>query len=114
MKTLMLLITAGLLAALPAKAIDVEASYVTSNGTLTQWTPGTSFVMTEAGTPITYSYGPQVVYTTRSGVVIPEANLRTRVLVGQPVSVRYVTEGDRRVIRRVIVDDDDDDDDDDD
>jgi hypothetical protein len=114
MKTLILLVTAGMLSALPLAAADVEASVVTSTGTVAQYVPGSTFVMTEPTGPVTYAYGPQVTYVTRSGTVIPETELRSRIVAGTPVSVHYVTEGDRRVIRRVVVDSDDIDDDDDD
>jgi hypothetical protein len=103
-----------MLGAMPLAAADVEASVVTSTGTLSQFEPGTTFVMTEPTGPVTYHYGPKVVYVTRSGAIIPEPELRTRLVVGRPVSVHYATEGDRRIINRVVVDDDDADDDDDD
>jgi hypothetical protein len=105
MKTITLLAAVGMLGALPLSAADVQASVVTSSGTLSAYEPGSSFVVKETSGPVTYGYAPQVTYVTRSGTVIPETELRQRLVVGRPVSVQYVTEGERRLINRVIVDD---------
>jgi hypothetical protein len=118
MKTITLLAAAmGMLTALPLTAQTVvKSTTVASRGTLAEYEPGSRFVMTEASGPVTYHYGPNVVYKTSSGVAIPEAEYRTRLVAGAPVRVHYVTEGDRRVIHRVVLRDrgDKDDDDDDD
>jgi hypothetical protein len=37
--------------------------------------------------------------------VITEDELKTRIRVGLPVSVQYVTDGDNRVISRVVIED---------
>jgi hypothetical protein len=116
MKTFALIAAAvGMLGALPLTAQDVRAAtVVTSRGTVSAFEPGTRFVVTEPSGPVTYSYGPNVVYKTSSGVVIPESEYRTRFVSGAPVRVHYVTEGDRRVIKRVVLRDRGDKDDDDD
>jgi hypothetical protein len=113
MKTITLLAVAlGALAALPLRADDVKI--LSSRGTISAYEPGTRFVVTESGAPVTYQYGPHVVYKTSSGVVIPESEYRTRFVSGAPVRVHYVTEGDHRVIQRVVLRDRGDKDDDDD
>ncbi|MDP1589573.1 MAG: hypothetical protein Q8M07_17605, partial [Prosthecobacter sp.] len=107
----------GVFSALPLTAQTVvKTTTISSRGTVSTYEPGTSFVMTEASGPVTYYYGPNVVYRTSSGVVIPETELRTRIVAGSPVRVHYIKEGDRRVIQRVVLRDrgDKDDDDDDD
>jgi hypothetical protein len=71
-------------------------------------------VVTEPTGPVTYTYGPDVVYRTSSGVVIPQTELQTRFVAGAPVRVHYVKEGDHRVIKRVVLRDRGDKDDDDD
>lgn len=118
MKTITLLAAIlGMLTALPLSAQTVvRTTTVASRGTVAEYDPGNRFVMTEASGPVSYHYGPSVVYRTSSGVVIPEAEYRTRLVAGAPVRVHYVTEGDRRVIQRVVIRDrgDKDDDDDDD
>ena len=117
MKTITLLAAAiGMLSALPLAAQDATVRIVASRGTLSEFEPGTRFIVTEPSGPVTYHYGPSVVYRTSSGVVIPEAEYRTRFVAGAPVRVHYVTEGERRVIQRVVLRDrgDKDDDDDDD
>lgn len=102
MKTLMMMTACGLLAAAPLKAADVVAT-VTSSGTIAEWTPGANFVLTEPAGPVTYAYGPEVVYVNPAGAVIPAAELQTHIRVGTPVRVHYVMQGDRRVINRVVL-----------
>jgi hypothetical protein len=77
----------------------------TSTGTVTEYVPGTTFIVKETTGPVTYRYGTKVVYVTSSGKAIPEAELKTRIKVGNPVSVEYVSEGDARVVNRVVIDD---------
>lgn len=77
----------------------------TSNGTLTEYVPGTTFIMKEDSGPVTYRYGKEVAYVTKSGKVITKDMLNSRIRVGNPVSVHYITDGDNRVISRVVIDD---------
>lgn len=75
------------------------------NGTITEYVPGTTFIVKETTGPVTYRYGKKVIYETKSGQVITDADLATRVKVGAPVRVFYDMDGNARVVSRVIVDD---------
>ena len=75
-------------------------------GTITTYSPGQTIVLKETAGPRTYRFGKTVTYVTRSGRTLDEDAVKTRIKVGVPVHVHYVTEGDRRVIRRVEVDED--------
>ncbi len=75
------------------------------SGTVTEYVPGTTFIVKETTGPVTYRYGDKVVYETKAGQVITDADLATRVKVGAPVRVYYNMDGDARVVSRVIVDD---------
>lgn len=77
----------------------------TSTGTITEYVPGTTFIVKETSGPVTYRYGKTVAYVTKSGQVITEEAMKTRIRVGIPVSVQYVLDGDNRVINRVVIDD---------
>jgi hypothetical protein len=55
---------------------------------------------------VTYHYGKNVTYVTKSGKRLSDEDVRTRIKIGVPVSVDYITEGDNRVINRVEVDED--------
>lgn len=77
----------------------------TSTGTITEYVPGTTFIMKETSGPVTYVYGKTVTYVTKSGKVITEDALKTRIKVGNPASVRYVLDGENRVISQVVIDD---------
>lgn len=104
-KTLLTLACA--LVASAAIAADVETTTTTtSSGTLTEYTPGSAFVVKESSGPVTYRYGKHVTYVTKSGKTLDEDAVRTRLKVNTPVSVGYTTEGDNRVINRVEIDDD--------
>jgi len=74
-------------------------------GTITEYTPGTTFIVKETSGPVQYKYGKEVVYITKSGKKLSADEIRTRIKVGAPVRVQYGTEGAARVISRVEIDD---------
>jgi hypothetical protein len=76
------------------------------NGTITEYTPGNVIVLKESSGPRTYHFGKTVTYVTRSGKVLNEDVVRTRVKVGAPVRVHYVGTGDNVMVDRVILDED--------
>ena len=77
-------------------------------GTITTYTPGETIVLKETTGPRTYHFGKTVTYVTRSGKVLDEDAVKTRIKVGVPVRVHYVGEGDAMMVDRVIVDEDED------
>ena len=76
------------------------------NGTITEYTPGNVIVLKETSGPRTYHFGKTVTYVTRSGKVLDEDVVKTRVKVGAPVRVHYVGTGDNVMVDRVILDED--------
>ncbi len=89
----------------PDGSQETTIKTTTSTGTITEYVPGTTFILKETSGPVTYSYGKTVTYVTKSGKVITESDLKTRIKVGVPVSVHYVTDGANRVISQVVVED---------
>lgn len=85
---------------------DEVVTTTTGSGTITTYEPGSTFVVKESSGPVTYSYGKSVTYVTRSGKVLTDADVKTRIKVGVPVKVHYDKDGDHRVIKKVEVDDD--------
>ena len=75
-------------------------------GTITEYTPGNVIVLRESSGPRTYRFGKTVTYVTRSGKVLDEDVVRTRVKVGAPVRVHYVGTGDNVMVDRVVLDED--------
>ena len=75
-------------------------------GTITEYTPGSAIVLRETSGPRTCRFGKTVTYVTRSGKVLDEDIVRTRLKVGVPVRVHYVGTGDNVMVDRVIVDED--------
>jgi len=76
------------------------------SGTITEFTPGSAIVLKESSGPRSYHFGKTVTYVTRSGKVLDEDVVRTKVKVGVPVRVHYVGTGDNMMVDRVIVDED--------
>jgi hypothetical protein len=76
------------------------------NGTITEYTPGSVIVLKETSGPRTYRFGKTVTYVTRSGKVLDEDTVRTRVRVGIPVRVHYVGTGENVMVDRVTLDED--------
>ena len=74
------------------------------NGTITEFTPGSTIVLKETRGPRHYRFGKTVTYVTRSGKVLDEDAVRTRVKVGVPVRVHYIGTGDNMMVDRVILD----------
>src|SRR5262245_2613157 len=77
-----------------------------ANGTITEYTPGSAIVLRETSGPVRYRFGKTVTYVTRSGRVLDEDVVRTRVKVGVPVRVHYVRTGADMIVDRLIVDED--------
>ena len=77
-----------------------------ANGTITEFSPGSTIVLKETSGPRHYRFGKSVTYVTRSGKVLDEEVVKTRVKVGVPVRVHYTRTGDAMMVDRVILDED--------
>lgn len=84
---------------------STSTSTTTSTGTISEYTPGSTFIVKESSGPMKYRYGKKVTYVTKSGKTLSDEEVRTRIKVGAPVSVHYDTEGSDRVISRVEIED---------
>jgi len=76
------------------------------SGTITEFSPGSTIVLKESTGPRHYRFGKTVTYVTRSGKVLNEDTVRTRIKVGVPVRVHYTGTGDNMIVDRVILDQD--------
>lgn len=107
-----LLLSIALAVAAPFAWAQVSATTSTTTttteggGTITAFTPGTTVVLKESSGPRTYRFGKTVTYVTKSGKVLDEDMVRTRIKVGVPVRVHYVGEGESMLVDRVILDED--------
>lgn len=72
------------------------------NGTITEFSPGSTIVLKETAGPRHYHFGKKVVYVTRGGKELDEATVRTKVKVGVPVHVHYSGEGENLIVDRVF------------
>ena len=77
-----------------------------SNGTITEYTPGSVITLKETSGPRHYRFGKTVTYVTKSGKTLDEATVKTRIKIGIPVHVHYTGEGENLMVDRVIVDED--------
>jgi hypothetical protein len=75
-------------------------------GTITEYTPGSAIVLRETSGPVRYRFGKTVTYVTRSGRVLDEDTVRTRIRVGIPVRVHYVGTAPDMAVDRVILEED--------
>jgi len=76
------------------------------DGTITEFSPGSTNVLKETTGPVHYRFGKKVVYVTRSGKELDPTMVQERVKVGVPVHVHYVGTGDNMVVDRVVLDED--------
>jgi hypothetical protein len=77
-----------------------------ATGTITEYTPGSAIVLRETSGPVRYRFGKTVTYVTRSGRVLDEATVKSRIRVGVPVRVHYAGTGPNMVVDRVILEED--------
>ncbi len=71
-----------------------------STGTITEWTPGTSFVLRgEGAEPMHYKFSKSVTYVTPDGKVIEASKVRK----DSRVRVHYLKEGNDMLVDKVIV-----------
>jgi hypothetical protein len=88
------------------KTTTTTTTTTTGAGTITEYSPGSTFVVKETSGPVSYRYGDKVTYVTRSGKTLTDDEVRTRVKVGIHVNVHFSSEGKDRIINRVEIDDD--------
>jgi hypothetical protein len=106
-----LLLTLALCTAAPFAWAQTSSTTTTTtttegSGTITTFTPGSTIVLKESSGPRTYRFGKTVTYVTKSGKVLDEDTVRTRIRVGVPVHVHYIGEGDNMLVDRVVLDED--------
>jgi hypothetical protein len=109
MKTTLLSLALALIAPFAWAQVSETTTTTTiteGNGTITEYTPGNTIVLKETSGPRTYHFGKTVTYVTRSGKILDEDTVRTRVRVGIPVRVHYVGTGDNIMVDRVTLDED--------
>ena len=77
-----------------------------ANGTITEYTPGSAIVLRESSGPVRYRFGKTVTYVTRSGRVLDEATVKSRIRVGVPVRVHFAGTGPNMVVDCVMLEED--------
>ena len=90
----------------PQKTTTTTTAATEDTGTITQYTPGSAIVLKEVSGPVHYRFGKTVTYVTRSGKVLDEKTVKTRIKVGVPVRVHYAGTGENKVVDRVILEHD--------
>jgi hypothetical protein len=90
----------------PQKTTNTTSTATEDTGTITQYTPGSAIVLKETSGPVHYRFGKTVTYVTRSGKVLDQNTVRTKIKVGVPVRVHYAGTGEHKVVDRVILEHD--------
>src|SRR5256885_14839039 len=88
------------------QATTTTTTTTEGSGTITEYTPGSAIVLRETSGPVRYRFGKTVTYVTRSGNVLDETTVKTRIKVGVPVRVHWTgTAPDMRVDPLILVGD---------
>jgi hypothetical protein len=90
----------------PTTTTQTTTTTTEATGTITEYTPGSAIVLKESSGPMRYRFGKTVTYVTRSGKVLDEATVKSRIRVGAPVRVHYTGTGSNMVVDRVVVEED--------
>ena len=90
----------------PQRSTTTTTTTIEGTGTITEYTPGSAIVLKESSGPVSYRFGKTVTYVTRSGRVLDEATVKSKIRVGVPVRVHYAGTGTNMAVDRVIVDED--------
>ena len=88
------------------KLSGLEPSKDAKGGRATYADLTSAVVLKEGSGPKPYYFGKTVTYMTRSGKVLDEDAVKSRVKVAVPIQVHYRGEGANRTIDRVILDED--------
>jgi hypothetical protein len=88
------------------KTTTQTTSTTEATGTITEYIPGSAIVLRESSGPVNYRFGKTVTYVTRSGRVLDEATVKSKIRVGVPVRVHYAGTGTNMVVDRVILEED--------
>ncbi|HSS15505.1 MAG TPA: hypothetical protein VLQ29_00805 [Candidatus Dormibacteraeota bacterium] len=90
----------------PQRITTTTTTTTEGTGTITEYTPGSAIVLRESSGPVSYRFGKTVMYVTRSGRVLDENTVKTKIRVGVPVRVHYAGTGPNMVVDRVILEED--------
>jgi hypothetical protein len=90
----------------PQQRTTTTTTTTEGSGTITEFSPGSTIVLKESSGPRHYRFGKTVTYVTRSGKVLDENTVRTKIKVGVPVRVHYTGTGDNVMVDRVVLDED--------
>jgi hypothetical protein len=90
----------------PQRTTTTTTTTTEGTGTITEYTPGSAIVLRESSGPVSYRFGKTVTYVTRSGRVLDENTVKTKIRVGVPVRVHYAGTGTNMVVDRVILEED--------
>jgi hypothetical protein len=85
---------------------DLEPSKDAKGGRATYARLTSAGIFTEGGGPKPYYFGKTVTYMTRSGKVLDEDAVKSRIKVAVSIQIHYRREGANRTIDRVIFDED--------
>jgi hypothetical protein len=88
------------------KLPDLEPSKDAKGGRATDTGLTSADILKEGSGPKPYYFGKTVTYMTRSGKVLDEDAVKSRLKVAIPIQVHYGGEGANRTIDRVILDED--------
>ena len=90
----------------PQRTTTTTTTTTEGTGTITEYTPGSAIVLRESSGPVSYRFGKTVTYVTRSGRVLDEATVKSKIRVGVPVRGHYAGTGPNMIVDRVVLEED--------
>jgi hypothetical protein len=108
MKKLLLSLACAALAPLAlaqTATTTTTTTYSDGTGTITEFTPGETVVLKENDMVRPYKVTKTTTYVTRSGKTLSEDEVRTRIRIGLPISVKFMKHDNDMIVERVTVDD---------
>lgn len=87
---------------------DTTVTTTSSNGTIVEYVPGKTLIITEDSGPVTYRAVDEVVFFNRRGKEIPAKRAQARMRAGMPVTVQYIQKGEDRIVSRIEIDEEED------
>ena len=96
---------APLVFAQEASTTTTTTTYTDGTGTIAEYSPGQTIMLKETNGVRPYKFTKTTTYVTRSGKVLTDDEVRTRIKIGLPIQVRFAQRDNDMVVERVTVDD---------
>ena len=88
-----------------ATTTTTTTTYTDGTGTITEYVPGQTLVLKQTDGARPYKVTKTTTYVTKSGKSLTEDDVKMRIKIGLPISIKYVKRDNDMIVERVQVDD---------